>query len=334
MKEMRRSISFKQYLYPKRHRYRSHRIDTYHIGESACARFSSRRRSKLWQERVIMLKDCKISGFADEIDGSLDRQIEVLKELGQTYIELRSADEINVSDLTIPQAQSVKEKLNKAGIRVSSLGSPIGKIGILDDFEPHMEKLAHTLELAQLFETSYIRMFSFYIPEGEGPERYTDEVCRRTEKMIAAAEKKGIILLHENEKGIYGDKAIRCQKLMEKFSSAYYKAVFDFANFVQCGQDTIEAYEMLKPYIAYVHVKDALGENGEVVLAGDGDGNVRKILGELERSGYDGFLSLEPHLTLFAGFEKLEKAGADKIRTDKVAAYKAAYGRLQEIIVA
>ena len=279
-----------------------------------------------------MLKDCRISGFADEIDGSLDRQIEVLKELGQTYIELRSADEINVSDLTVKQAESVKEKLKKAGIKVSSLGSPIGKIGIQDDFGKHMELLEHTLELAELFDTSYIRMFSFYIPEGENPDRYTDEVLRRTEKMIIAAEKKKITLLHENEKGIYGDKAVRCRKLMEEFSGKYYKAVFDFANFVQCGQDTIEAYEMLQPYIEYVHVKDALSKNGEVVLAGDGDGNVVELLNRLEKTAYDGFLSLEPHLTLFAGFEKLEKAGADKIRTDKVAAYKAAHGRLQELL--
>ena len=280
----------------------------------------------------IMLKDCKISGFADEIDGSLDRQIEVLTELGQTYLELRSADEINVSDLTLEQAEKIKGKLQKAGIKVSSLGSPIGKIGIADDFEKHLKLLEHTLELAEVFDTAYIRMFSFYIPEGREAEAYTDEVLRRTEKMVSAAEKKKITLLHENEKGIYGDQAIRCRKLMNEFGGQSYQAVFDFANFVQCGQDTIEAYEMLRPYVKYIHIKDAMSKNGEVVLAGDGDGHVVELLNRFEKSGYEGFLSLEPHLTLFAGFEKLEKTGADKIRTDKVAAYQAAYERLQKIV--
>ena len=77
------------------------------------------------------------------------------------------------------------------------------------------------------------------------------------------------------------------------------RATFDAANFVQCGiRPHCEAYELLRPYLVYVRVKDALAATGEVVPAGDGDGQVRETLGELRDSGFHGYLSLEPHLAL------------------------------------
>lgn len=112
-----------------------------------------------------LLSSCPVSCFADEIAESLDRQIEVLSRLGISYIELRSADGINVSDFTINFAKEVKKKLDQANIRISAIGSPIGKIGIDDDFDAHLQKLSHTEQMADIFETPYIRMFSFYIPE-------------------------------------------------------------------------------------------------------------------------------------------------------------------------
>ena len=112
-----------------------------------------------------LLSSCPVSCFADEIAESLDRQIEVLSRLGISYVELRSADGINVSDFTMNFAKEVKKKLDQANIRISAIGSPIGKIGIDDDFDAHLQKLSHTEQMADIFETPYIRMFSFYIPE-------------------------------------------------------------------------------------------------------------------------------------------------------------------------
>lgn len=278
-----------------------------------------------------MLKNCKISGFADEINKSMEVQLEVMAELGQKYIELRSADGINVADLTAEKAEQLHGLLESRGVKVSALGSPIGKISITDDFEPHFEKFCHVVDLAKIFRTPYIRMFSFFMPEGEEPETYREEVFRRTAKMVDYAREHQVILLHENEKEIYGDTARRCLDLMEKFYGENYQCTFDFSNFVQCGQDTMEAYKMLKPYITYIHVKDALAENGEVVLPGDGAGNVREIMALLEESGFEGFLSLEPHLTDFAGLENLEKHMREKKEQDGIEAYKKAYERLLEI---
>ncbi len=280
----------------------------------------------------MMLRDCLISGFADEINRDFDVQLKTLQELGQKYIELRAADGIGVADMTTEQAKGFHDRMNAAGIRVSAIGSPIGKIGITDDFEPHFEKFRHVVELAKLFDTQNIRMFSFYIPQGERPEDYREEVIRRLARMKEYAEEHQVILFHENEKGIYGDNAKRCLELFEALAGEHFRCIFDFANFVQCKQDTLEAYRMLEPYIAYVHVKDALMADGEVVVAGEGDGHVAEIFGLLEKKQFQGFLSLEPHLTNFSGLETLEASVRRKKEQDGIDAYKKAYGGLQKLL--
>lgn len=254
----------------------------------------------------------ELSGFADEINPQLDEQIRVLKKLGMHYVEMRGANGKGLVEYPLDEVEKIKEQLDENDIHLSSVGSPIGKIQITDDFEDHFKLFCHTVNIAHVMEVPYIRMFSFFMPEGEDPEKYHDEVFRRVGRMADYAAKHNVILLHENEKEIYGDVADRCRKLMEEFYSDHFKAVFDFANFVQCHQDTKEAYEMLKPYIEYVHVKDAEWESGHVVPAGHGDGNVKEILKMLKESGYEGFLSLEPHLADFAGFSALENGKSEK----------------------
>lgn len=253
-----------------------------------------------------------LSGFADEINPQLDEQIRVLKKLGMHYVEMRGVNGKGLVEYPLDEVEKIKEQLDENDIHLSSIGSPIGKIPITDGFEEHFKLFCHTVNIAHVMEVPYIRMFSFFMPEGEDPEKYHDEVFRRVGRMADYAAKHNVILLHENEKEIYGDVADRCRKLMEEFYSDHFKAVFDFANFVQCHQDTKEAYEMLKPYIEYVHVKDAEWESGHVVPAGHGDGNVKEILKELKESGYEGFLSLEPHLADFAGFSALENGKSEK----------------------
>lgn len=248
-----------------------------------------------------------ISGFADEIDTNLDKQIEVIKRLGISHIEMRGVNGKGLVEYTLDEVKEIKKTLDANGIALSAIGSPIGKIQITDDFEEHFELFKHTVEIAKIMETPYIRMFSFFIPENEKPETYKEEVSARLGKFLDYAKEHNIILLHENEKDIYGDVACRCKEIMEAFYCDNFKAVFDFANFVQCGQDTLEAYEMLKPYIAYIHIKDAYAKDGNVVPAGMGDGNVKEILKHLFDGGYEGVLSLEPHLIDFSGFANLEQ---------------------------
>ncbi len=250
-----------------------------------------------------------LSGFADEIAPDLKTQIEVLNRLDIHWLEMRGVNGKNVSDYTPEEMREIGKQLGSGGIRVSSIGSPIGKINICDGFDEHFEKFKNTVELAKVLETEYIRIFSFFMPEGEKPEKYRDEVLGRMSRFVKYAERMGITLLHENEKGIYGDTAPRCLDILESIGSERLRAVFDPANFVQCGQKTYpEAYEMLKPYISYMHVKDSK-KDGEVVPSGMGDGCVREIYKALARDGYCGFASLEPHLTNFVGFSELEASG-------------------------
>lgn len=278
-------------------------------------------------ERVIL------SGFSDEIGPELDYQLETIREFGLSHIELRAADGVNVSDFSPEKVKEVKNKLAGAGVSVSSIGSPIGKIGVEEDFAPHLDKLKRTLEIQKELGAPYIRMFSFYMPQGRAPEDFRGEVLDRVGRMVEEAQAWDSVLLHENEKGIYGDNAPRCKELLEAFYGPHFKAVFDFANFVQVGQQTLPAYELLKPYVEYVHVKDAQWGTGAVVPAGQGDGHVKDILTDLIGGGWKGFLSLEPHLTDFAGLAALEQDPQKRgSALDGKSAWKLALDSLQEIL--
>lgn len=255
------------------------------------------------------MKKLCLSGFSDEISPVFDRQLAAVREFGLSHIELRGADGINVSDFSPEKVREVRKKLRNADISVSSIGSPIGKISIEDDFPAHMEKLKRTLEIQKELNAPYLRMFSFYLPKGSDPEQYKNQVLEQVGAMAEEAVKWESVLLHENEKGIYGDTAPRCLTLMQQLSSPHFRAVFDFANFVEVGQDTLSAYESLHPYIEYVHIKDAVAGENRIVPAGQGDGHLAEILGDLLHGGWRGFLSLEPHLTDFTGFAALEQQG-------------------------
>lgn len=259
----------------------------------------------------------KLSGFADEITDDLTRQVKHVKSLGMSYIEMRGVDGNNLIFHNDEKVKSIKAYLDENGIKLSALGSPLGKIGIKDDFDKHFEDYKRAVEVAHMMDCKNIRMFSYYIPDGEDADKYKEEVFNRTGKFVDYAKKNDAVLLHENEKGIYGDNAKRCLNLMEEFYGDNFKCIFDFANFVQVKQDTLEAYEMLKKYIFYFHVKDALFVNGQVTPAGYGDGHVKEILTTELEKGFNGFLSLEPHLSDFAGFASLEKSGEGFEKYDK-----------------
>ncbi len=248
---------------------------------------------------------CKISGFSDEIASDIKTQFEVLNKLGIKYFEPRGVNGKNISELSEDEAKALKAEMDKHGIKVSSIGSPIGKIKIKDDFCDHFEVFENVIKVAKILEAKHIRIFSFYHDEQEWLDEERSLVISRLKRLTEVAKENDLILLHENEKGIYGDTAERCKDLMDNLYCDNFKAVFDPANFVQCGEDTKKAYELLNPYIAYMHIKDS-NEDGTVVPAGYGKGNVAYIIHSLFEKGYDGFLSLEPHLGSFEGLANLE----------------------------
>lgn len=239
-----------------------------------------------------------LSGFADEISPDLEEQCSVVTGLGMRYVEFRSAWNTNVLDLTQEQLEVSRSTLQRAGLGVSSIGSPIGKIFIDEPFEPHLERARHAVEVAKLLDASYIRIFSFFIRPGDRAEDHRDEVLRRMSALTDLVAGTGIILLHENEKEIYGDVPRRCRDIVESVASPDLRLAWDAANFVQVGvRPYTEAYAMLRPYLEYVQIKDAHLTDGTVVPAGQGDGQVVDTIRALRDDGYDGYFSLEPHLS-------------------------------------
>ncbi len=254
-----------------------------------------------------------LSGFADEIDPDLETQCRVLDELGIRYIEFRSAWGVNVLDLTDDQLRDARETLDRHGIQVSSIGSPIGKIGVTDDFDEHLRRMDRCIEVAGRLEAPFIRLFSFFIPQGDDPAVHRDEVIRRMRALTERADGSGIVLLHENEKEIYGDVPSRVLDIVTSVDSPTLRLAWDAANYVQCGvRPYSEGYSPLRPFTDYIQIKDALLATGEVVPAGEGDGEVRETMRALRADGFDGFFSMEPHLARansLGGF-----SGADEFR--------------------
>ena len=238
-----------------------------------------------------------LSGFADEISPDLQSQCQTLNGLGIEYIEFRSAWDKNVLDLDDDQLDAAGRILAAHGIQTSSIGSPIGKIPITEDFEPHLARFSRAVHVAKALDASYIRLFSFFMPAGDDPARHRDEVLRRMTALTTAAKGHEVVLLHENEKEIYGDNPARCLDIVESVGSQQLRLIWDAANFVQCGvRPFTDGYALLRPYLEYVHVKDAVMATGEVVPTGEGDGELAQTLRAMKADGFEGFFSMEPHL--------------------------------------
>jgi len=244
-----------------------------------------------------------ISAFTDEAATMLDDQLRIAGQNSVRFIEMRGVDGRPLVDRTPAEAKELKKKLDDNGFCLSAVGSPFGKIKITDDFAPHLEHYKRGVEIAHILEAPYMRLFSFFIPQGDDPAQYTDEVLARLTKFVEFAD--GIIPAHENEKEIFGDTAERCKLIYDTFGGKL-PLIFDPANFIQCGVDTLKAYELLEPYVAYMHVKDARAADGFVVPAGNGNGNIEEILNRFAAKDGTRFLTVEPHLKVFDGFAALE----------------------------
>jgi len=256
-----------------------------------------------------------LTGFADEISADPAEQLATLAAESISHLELRSAWGTNVADLADAQLAEFRKRLDDAGVRVSAIGSPIGKIDVTTPMGPELDRMRRIADVAGQFGTTLVRVFSFFIPAGQPPERYRAEVIERMAALAQIAAGHGLVLAHENEKEIYGDRPERCVELIEAVGSPALRATFDAANFVQCGVvPHRDAYQLIRPYLVYLQVKDALAATGEVVPAGEGDGQVADTLAALRDSGFAGYMSLEPHLATagrlggFSGPEAFRRA--------------------------
>lgn len=257
-----------------------------------------------------------ISGFGDEIAEDPDEQLTVLGRLGIRHLDLRRAWDTGVLDLDDADIQNLRGLLQKHGAQVSTIASPIGKTEIDEDAAFEVGRLETAIELAQAFETPYIRIFSFYLTN-VNHERSRDEVMRRLSQFAQRAEQAGVTLLLENESLLWGDTPERCREILDTVSSARLRVSFDTGNYAALGIPPCDvAYPLVKPYLVHMQIKDIRTAQHEHTVAGTGDGQIPEILAALKRDDYRGFLALEPHLTIagkaggFSGAERFGQAAA------------------------
>ncbi len=250
------------------------------------------------------MSDLILSAFADEYADDLREQCEALVRFGIEYVELRGVNGKNVADLATDEVKAARDVLSAHGIRVSAIGSPLGKVPLSGDLGAHFEKAKRVFETANLLGAKNIRMFSFYLPEGKTRAECRPQVLEALHTLLEIAEQFGVTLCHENEALIYGESPECCLDLVTEFRGRL-KCVFDMGNFVLDGYDPVKAYRLLLPHIAYFHIKDALYA-GAIVPAGKGEAKIREILCDYRaRGGADTVITLEPHLETFSGLNAL-----------------------------
>ena len=275
----------------------------------------------------------KLSAFSDEYADGFTEQLEGMHRFGIEHIELRHADKKNVSVLTSREVSEIKKKLDNFGIGVSAIGSPLGKIKLDGDMDEHLETARRVFETANVLGAKYVRMFSFYAPDGKEIIAMRGEVLDALEKLVLLAHSHGVTLCHENEAKIYGDTPTRCRELLDYFGGEL-KCVFDMGNFVLENVEPYAAYELLKKDIAYFHIKDAFSA-GAIVPPGKGEAKIAEILSAHRTyAAEDFFVSLEPHLQLFSGLNALVGRAFENPYqyTDAKSAFADAVEKFKELI--
>lgn len=241
----------------------------------------------------------KLSAFADEVTDDFLGQVKYLAKERIGFIELRFVNKKNIIDLSDIELNEAKKMLSDYGLAVSAIGSPIGKVKIDEPFGPHLDKFKHAVDLAMFFETPYIRIFSYYAPQCRNIADYRQQVMERMNAKVEVIENLDVVLVHENEAGIYGCTAVSCVDLVETVDSPKLRLVYDPANFVWAEKikDNMKScWPLMRPYVVHIHIKDwKLGADiGSI--PGQGNGQINELLGELAAMDYNGYMTMEPHL--------------------------------------
>lgn len=239
----------------------------------------------------------QLSAFTDEAGATADEQIAAALEANLHLVDLRSIDGFNITQLPVEQAREIKAKLDAAGLKVGMFGSPIGKIDLADDFEIDRAKLRHLGELAPIFGCHDVRIFSYFNEHKQPHEAWKNETLRRLTELRDEAVQLGLVLFHENESDIFGqassDVLILAQELRDP--SGPFRFIFDFDNFNNAGENVWESWVLLRDHTDAIHLKDS--RDGQHMPAGEGAGFIPEILADAAARGWDGFLSVEPHLS-------------------------------------
>ena len=251
-----------------------------------------------------------LSAFADEAGETLTEQIAALTEAQIDHVDLRNVDGFNIVDLPLDHAENIRKKLEDVGIAVCMYGSPIGKIDIADDFQIDVRRMKHLGELRQIFGADAVRMFSYFNKHQAPPNRWRAEAVDRIKRLVELAEQHGLVLYHEHEPGVYGGNLETVMDLYtqaRELGSDRFRLIFDFDNYNQAGEDVWGNYQKQRPHISAIHLKESQKQpDGSFmhVPVGQGDGQIERILCDLSACGWEGPLTLEPHLARTAAVLK------------------------------
>lgn len=242
----------------------------------------------------------KLSAFADEVTDDFLEQVKYLAKEGVGFIEPRFVGGKNLMDLSKGELDEVKKMMQDHGLKASAIGSPIGKVKLDEPFEPHLDKFKHAIDLAMFLETPFIRMFSYYAPEGKNIDDYREQVMERMAAKADLLSNVDVTMVHENEAHIYGHSAENCVEMIETVNSPKLRLVYDPANFVwgeKMTNNVEVCFPVMKPYIVHIHIKDwKLGAADVGSIPGEGDGQIKELLAELAAMKYEGCMTMEPHL--------------------------------------
>lgn len=242
-----------------------------------------------------------LTGFADEISPDLDIQVQTLARLGLTGLDLRSVGGVNIMDMTLEEIERVGEVCRAHGIVVQAIGSPVNKIAydiMLQGRE--RERLRKAIKAASLVNCNRVRIFTPEVPEDQHQAMATT-ILEWMLDQRRLAEEFGVTLIHENDGKYWGAYPENAKRLFGEVGNSHFKAAFDFANTLLLGFKPFDDwFPWILPYLDTLHIKDA--KDGKVLPAGEGDGQIEATMKWLVEQGWQGPLTMEPHLSAAGPF--------------------------------
>lgn len=298
----------------------------------------------------------KLTGIADEAGNPIEVQIRAHQELGWDSIEMRNVEVIgvakgNLHEIPDDAFNQVVAKLDEAGMGICGFGSIIGNWAhkITDDFQITLDEVNRALPRLQRLGTKLIRIMSYALledgRENDLPDQMKEERFRRLNVITKLFLDAGVTPVHENCMNYGGMSPAHALELLENVPGL--KWVFDTGNPVFAAdrskprpyprQDAWEFYQAVKPHIAHVHVKDGTWNDDkqdcDYTMPGDGHGQVERIIADLAAGGYDGHISIEPHVAVvFHDADVGSDRDPGELAREQYDSYVAYGRRMQEIV--
>jgi sugar phosphate isomerase/epimerase len=254
-----------------------------------------------------------LTGFADEAATSIEGQIEATKELGWSNIEMRGVEGKGMVDLSDGQFEEVVRRLDEAGVQVNCFGSAIANWGkqITDPWEKTDAEVKTAIKRMKRLGAKLVRIMSYAVlKDREADDQMKDERFKRVRLIKKMFDDAGMLAVHENCMNYGGMSWKHTLELVENVPGL--RLVYDTGNPVFTDdrakakpypkQSSWEFYSKVKQHVSYVHIKDgnwnAAAQKCDFTMPGEGQGDVLRIVKDLVASGYDGGISMEPHVAV------------------------------------